>query len=263
MIRLLLRLLSMAPGVRDLRIPRAIRTAVAVAVVLSSLWASLKALAAEPPMAPEAAVWLDCSDDRGRRITLDELQAHQAAAHQAQIADLEAARRRARRASRLPEGLRVQTGARVDYDRETRLRLTQDFDALGAPSRSSLEDRDTFQNDMYVDVRISADWRLTRTRWADDEIALRREQTALVQGFQAARRALIEHWFALQQSAQRWCELRRVRDQHTPHGGEEHIRDDPPQLLGARLQVLEQIALLDALLDGALAEAYRARSAPP
>lgn len=252
------------PGIRDLWVTRAFRKALGVAgivIFLISMWSSLKAMAAEPPPAPVEAAWLDCASAHGGRVTLDELQAHQAAVHQAQLADVDAARRRARRSSRLPEVLRVQTGARMDSDRENRLRLTQDFDALGAPSRSSLEDRDTFQRDMYVDVRISADWRLTRTRWADDEIALRREQTALVQGFQAARRSLIERWFALQQSAQRWCELRRVDAHYATDRADAPAREEPATLVRARLEVLEQLALLDALLDGALSEVHRARGA--
>lgn len=119
---------------------------------------------------------------------------------------IESARTEARRSARLPEYVRVQAGARMDSDRENRLRLAQDFDGFGVPSKSSLEDRSTNQQDLYVDVRASAEWRLSRLRWSEAETALRRENAQASDRLREDLKSLHEWWIELLLLGQIICE---------------------------------------------------------
>lgn len=113
---------------------------------------------------------------------------------------------RSRRAARLPDSVRLQAGARIDRDTENRVRLTQDFDNAGNLNKASLEDRNTYQDDHYIDVRLAIDWRLRRARWSDDEIALRREQTALRAAKSDALREAAAAWYDLLVHAEVLCQ---------------------------------------------------------
>lgn len=194
---------------------------------------------------------LRCDESVGTMVELSAMQAVVEADAQHDEQELREAFRRARRSARLPDVLRFQTGARLDRDRENRLRLTQDFDGGGSMNRSSLEDRDTFQDDVYVDVRLSADWRLARTRWADDEIALRRERSALRASHAERQRELLQHWFALQHTQLSWCEA------HENLETAEHprVRITAAALEKLRLQLWQHLSALNTLTDGWFLEA--------
>lgn len=136
--------------------------------------------------------------------------------------ETERAVRRARRAARLPDSVRLQAGARIDRDTENRVRLSQDFDNAGNLNKASLEDRNTYQDDHYVDVRLAIDWRLRRARWSDDEIALRREQTALRTAKSEALREAAATWYELTVHADVFC--LRMAD---PNGAEDESPSTP------------------------------------
>lgn len=128
--------------------------------------------------------------------------------------------RRARRAARLPDSVRLQAGARIDRDTENRVRLSQDFDNAGNLNKASLEDRNTYQDDHYIDIRLAIDWRLRRARWSDDEIALRREQTALRAAKSEALREAAATWYELMVHADVFCQRMANR--------EDSVDDSPP-----------------------------------
>lgn len=174
------------------------------------------------------------------------MQHHQ---HQQRLDELEHSFRRARRAARLPEVFRIQTGARFDRDRENRLRLQQDYDGSGQNTRSILEDRDTFQDDLYVDLRISADWRFTRTRWGDDEISLRRERSALLLQLQSERRELVRLWFGFLQRHAAFCRTWATIAASTASETDRTQAHD--ELYERTLSLREQLSLLSELLSGA------------
>lgn len=160
--------------------------------------------------------------------------------------DLAQAFKQARRSARLPEVIRFQTGARYDRDQQNRKRLTEDYDDYGDIRRSALENRDTFQDDVYVNVSLSADWRLSRTRWSRDEVALRREQTALNNAQRQRHQDAVHHWFALQNARLSWCE---------DHGAfavppEMQTRSERARYQRARLKIWEQLSVLNALTQG-------------
>lgn len=122
------------------------------------------------------------------------------------VADVDAAILRARRAARAPEYVRFQAGGRYDRDSENRSRLVQDFDGNGLPTKAGTEDRLTHQDDMYLDVRIATEWRLSRTRWSDAEIQLRRERSQLQNTSQDTMSSLYTHWGALVLALRHACQ---------------------------------------------------------
>lgn len=160
--------------------------------------------------------------------------------------DLAQAFKQARRSARLPEVIRFQTGARYDRDQQNRKRLTEDYDDYGDIRRSALENRDTFQDDVYVNVSLSADWRLSRTRWSRDEVALRREQTALNNAQRQRHQDAVHHWFALQNARLSWCE--GLGTPPVPH--EMQTRAERAKYQRARLKIWEQLSILNALTQG-------------
>lgn len=167
--------------------------------------------------------------------------------------DLEQAFKRARRSARLPEVIRFQTGARYDRDQQNRKRLTEDYDDYGDIRRSALENRDTFQDDVYVNVSLSADWRLSRTRWSRDEVALRREKTALNKAQKQRHQDAVRHWFALQNARLTWCE---DFDAHRPPP-ETQTRSERARYQRARLKIWEELSTLNALTQGWYLSAFK------
>lgn len=206
-------------------------------------------------------VLLACEENFGASTDLVALQEGLAAQSVEEDRELARAFLRARRSARLPEVLRFQSGARFDRDRENRARLTQDFDALGDMHRSSFEDRDTFQNDLYVDVRVSADWRLARTRWSNDEVALRRERSNL-RAYQATRRQeLVNHWFGLQHAHNAWCEAReRPLDTSLTMAQQ---RKEAQKVETLRLQLWQHLSALNSLTDGWFVETLTSTLSAP
>lgn len=196
---------------------------------------------------------LACEGALGLSIDLITLQRGLESKSEDEDQEIARAFKRARRASRLPEVFRVQSGARFDRDRENRARLTQDFDALGDMHKSSFEDRDTYQNDLYVDVRLSADWRLTRTRWSGDEVALRRERTSLRAHQADRRRELVQHWFGLQHAHIAWCDALETPDEDFLTPAQERRRTQQVETL--RLQLWQHVSALNSLTDGWFVEA--------
>lgn len=170
-----------------------------VVYVLSALFAGVMVLATPNAVFAQSSApvphW--CQRDGYGLPALRDLQSAVEGELSERDRELNAAFTRARRAARAPEYVRVQVGGRYDRDGETRARLTQDFDGSGSPTRASLEDRNTSQDDLYVDLRLAAEWRLARTRWSDAETALRRERQQLSAQRQDAIDLLHQRWLEL------------------------------------------------------------------
>lgn len=195
---------------------------------------------------------MQCGLSHDPEKELDALQAAIRAQHARAIDDLEYAFKRARRSARLPEVVRFQTSARYDRDQQNRKRLTEKYDNAGDILDSALENRDTFQDDMYVNVSLSADWRLSRTRWSKDEVSLRRERTALLNAQKKQHQDVVRHWFALQNARLTWC------DQHDAHSTQTQRPSNTRAYRRARLQLWEEISVLNALTHGWYLEALKA-----
>lgn len=169
------------------------------------------------------------------------------------------ARVEARRSARLPEYVRVQTGARMDSDRENRRRLAQDFDGFGVPSKSALEDRSTNQQDFYVDVRASAEWRLSRLRWSDAETALRREDAQASDRLRDDLRSLHEWWLDLLKLGRIICKEDSI-EPALPQRGSTRSPATPTSQEEAIQRFISLAERIDFLTEGFLVEhwpAYR------
>ncbi len=192
-----------------------------------------------------AAQFMRCDDARLNEEQLQALDAQLQRLFDDEHAEIDEALRRAHRSARLPEVIRVQTGARVDRDQQNRKRLTEDFDEVGAIRRSVLEDRDTYQDDAYIQVTLSAEWRLTRTRWSSNEIALRKERTTLRKEQRSRQEALTKHWFSLLRTHMTWCDYWR---QYAASG----LEPEGYQAVYQRtiINMWEELRMLDLLTEG-------------
>lgn len=191
--------------------------------------------------------FMRCESLHDSEDELDALQRALRAQSDQETADLEQAFKRARRSARLPEVIRFQTGARYDRDQQNRKRLTEDYDDYGDIRRSALENRDTFQDDVYVNVSLSADWRLSRTRWSRDEVALRREQTALHKAQKLRHQDAVRHWFALQNARLTWCE---EAEEAYARPLQHQTRAERAKYQRTRLKIWEELSALNALTQG-------------
>ena len=158
---------------------------------------------------------------------------------------------RARRAARAPEYVRVQAGGRYDRDSETRARLVQDFNGLGEPTKSGMEDRNTHQDDLYIDLRIAAEWRVSRTRWSDADVALRREAAQQADAHRETLSQLYTLWISLGRTLRGICEPSHNEPTRTTNrrAARDMAPTDGPD---AWLEVDVLIHQLNDLSDGAL-----------
>src|SRR5690625_1613025 len=191
--------------------------------------------------------WMRCEDVAPVDRELDALQHVLWEQSVQERASLEDAFKRARRAARLPEVIRIQTGGRYDREQQNRKRLTEDYDDVGAIRKSALENRDTYQDDMYINVNLTAEWRLTQTRWSRDEVALRREQTALLKAQKQRASEAMQRWFALHEARLSWCEATQDREAYLSPREEKTLQT---QRQRARLRIWQELSELNALTDG-------------
>ena len=189
--------------------------------------------------------WMTCDGPARNDEELDALQRTLDAQSARELEELEAAFVHARRAARLPEVIRFQAGGRYDRDQQNRKRLTENYDDFGDLERSALENRDTFRDDMYVNVNLTAEWRLTQTRWSRDEMALRREKTALKKAQQKRAQDATQHWFALHNARLSWCELQSPKDPYAPAQEPSDAQQER-----ARLKIWEELSILNTLTYG-------------
>lgn len=196
--------------------------------------------------------WMACEGAVQSDLELDALQRVLSEQSAQERDELQHAFKRARRAARLPEVIRVQTGGRYDRDQQNRKRLTEDYDDMGAIRKSALENRDTYQDDMYINVQLSAEWRITQTRWSRDEVALRREQTALRKAQKERAAEAMKRWFALHEARLTWCEM---QSQDDPYQNTATSNQRQKLQQRARLTIWQELSELNALTDGWFLEA--------
>lgn len=192
--------------------------------------------------------WMTCADLPDPDAELEHLQSILASMRGQAHDELDDAFKRARRSARLPEVIRIQTGGRYDRDQQNRKRLTEDYDDLGMIRKSALENRDTYQDDLYINMSLTAEWRLTQTRWSRDEIALRRERTALRKSEKERAKDAMHQWFSLHEARLAWCETTFDYDDDFYARSD---RQERARQQRARLKIWQALSALNALTDGA------------